>query len=55
MFLFSLVCYTLTYFCRYVMMLGVGDTGNFGIDRIPSNYRASIADIDIDTNTDTFS
>ena len=34
--------------------LGVGDTGNFGIDLIPSKYRASIADADADTDTDTF-
>ena len=32
----------------------MGDTANFGIDSIPSNYRASIADTDTDTDTDTF-
>lgn len=31
--------------------LEVGDTGNFDIDTIPSKYRASIADINGDTNT----
>ena len=30
----------------------VGNTANFGIDPIPSNYRASIADSDTDTDTD---
>ena len=30
---------------------GVGDTANFGIDLIPSNYRASIADTDTDINS----
>ena len=29
--------------------VGVGDTANFGIDLIPSKYRASIADNDTDT------
>jgi len=29
--------------------VGVGDTAKFGIDPIPSKYRASIADTDIDT------
>ena len=29
--------------------VGVGDTANFGIDPIPSNYRVSIADTDTDT------
>ena len=28
---------------------GVGDTANFGIDPIPSKYRASIAHTDTDT------
>ncbi len=30
-------------------LLGVCDTANFGIDPIPSKYRASIADTDSDT------
>ena len=30
-------------------IVGVGDTANFGIDPIPSKYRASIADTDTDT------
>ena len=29
--------------------LGVGDNANFGIDPIPSKYRASITDTDTDT------
>ncbi len=29
--------------------VGVCDTANFGIDPIPSKYRASIADTDSDT------
>ena len=29
-------------------MVGVGNTANFGIDQIPSKYRASIADTDTD-------
>ena len=37
-----------------VPALGVGDTANFGIDLIPSKYRASIADTNTDTDTDTF-
>ena len=39
--------------CTYyvtVLLLGLGDTANFGIDPIPSKYRAGTAD----TNTDTF-
>ncbi len=31
--------------------LGVCDTANFGIDPIPSKYRASIADTNPDTDT----
>ena len=31
--------------------LGMGDTANFGIDPIPSKYRAIIADTDNDTNS----
>ena len=31
-------------------LLGVGDTATFGIDPIPSKYRASIADTDTDTD-----
>ncbi len=31
--------------------LGVCDTANFGIDPIPSKYRASIADTDTDSDT----
>ncbi len=31
-------------------MQGVCDTANFGIDPIPSKYRASIADTDSDTS-----
>ena len=31
--------------------LRVGDTENFGVDPIPSNYRASIADTNTDTDT----
>ncbi len=34
-----------------VMGLGVCDTANFGIDPIPSKYRASIADTNPDTDT----
>lgn len=36
------------------MSLGVGNTAKFGIDSIPSKYRASVADTDTDTVTDTF-
>ena len=32
-----------------MLLLAVGDTAHFGIGRIPSNYRASIADTDTDT------
>ncbi len=31
--------------------VGVCDTANFGIDPIPSKYRASIADTDTDSDT----
>lgn len=37
-----------------VVASGLGDTLDFGIDLIPSKYRASIADTDTDTSTDTF-
>ncbi len=36
-----------------VYLLGVCDTANFGIDPIPSKYRASIADTDPDPDPNT--
>ena len=44
-----------TQFCKlgcfffFFSKLGVGKTADFGIDPIPSDYRASIADTDTDT------
>ena len=35
--------------CECYLKLRVGDTANFGIDSIPSNYRVSIADTDTNT------
>ncbi len=34
-----------------ILRVGVYDTANFGIDPIPSKYRASIADTDTDSDT----
>lgn len=33
---------------------GLDDTGDFGIDLIPSKYTAGIANTNTDTSTDTF-
>ncbi len=37
--------------CFFAHTLGVCDTANFGIDPIPSKYKASIADTDPDPDT----
>ena len=50
--LFYIVYILLLYFTIIELLtLGVGDTANFGIDPIPTKYRASIADTDTDTFT----